>query len=204
MISRRGFLIAGVLLPLPAAAQTPFGIVHELAGDVTLNDVPLTRQRALQSGQTIRTGGDGRVWFSIGSDAYFLRANSRLRLEASKPREAIVDFLRLVTGALGATFQRGTRRTLIAPTATIGIRGTGVYLEATPDVSYFCTCFGSTEILTAPSGAMMASVAVTTENHQARRITRDMRIEPAGLERHANEEMARLESLVGRPNPFRS
>src|SRR5436190_382427 len=193
---------------MSAAAQTPFGIVHELAGDVTLNDVPLTRQRALQSGQTIRTGGDGRVWFSIGSDAYFLRANSRLRLEASKPREAIVDFLRLVTGALGATFQRGTRRTLIAPTATIGIRGTGVYLEATPDVSYFCTCFGSTEILTAPSGSMMDSVTVAAENHLARRIHREamsgMRIVPAGFERHTNEEMARLESLADRPNPFRS
>jgi hypothetical protein len=154
MTSRRDFLIASVLLPLPAAAQAPFGVVHQLVGDVTLNDVPLTRQSALQSGQTIRTGAGGRVWFSIGADAYFLRPNSRLRLDASKPREPIIDFLRLVTGALGATFQRGSRRTLVAPTATIGIRGTGVYLEATPEVAYFCTCFGATEIL-APSGSMM-------------------------------------------------
>src|SRR3954470_8100541 len=120
MISRRDFLIAGALLPagaslpIPAAAQTPFGIVHELVGTVTLNDLPLSRQHALQAGQTIRTGADGRVWFSLGSDAYFLRPNSSLRLDASKPKEPFIDFVRLVTGALGATFARGMRRTLIA------------------------------------------------------------------------------------------
>ena len=208
MITRRDFLIAGALLPLPSHAQAPFGVVRELVGSVTLNDFPLTRNSALQSGQTIRTGADGRVWFSIGSDAYFLRPNSTMRLDASKPGEALIDFLRLVTGALGATFARGMRRTLIAPTATIGIRGTGVYLEATPDWTYFCTCFGSTEILAAPSGSMMENVAVSTENHQARMIHREamsgMRIVRAGFERHTNEEIARLESLVGRPNPFRS
>jgi hypothetical protein len=200
MTSRRDFLIASVLLALPAAAQAPFGVVHELVGDVTLNDVPLTRQSALQAGQTIRTGASGRVWFSIGADAYFLRPNSRLRLDASKPREPLIDFLRLITGALGATFQRGSRRTLVAPTATIGIRGTGVYLEATPDAAYFCTCFGSTEIL-APSGAMVENVTVATA-HQARMMMTGMRIVPAGFERHTNEEMARLEALVGRANPF--
>ncbi len=208
MLSRRDFLIAGALLPLPAAAQAPFGIVHELTGSVTLNDFPLVRNSALQAGQTIRTGADGRVWFSIASDAYVLRPNSTLRLDASKPSEPFIDFLRLVTGALGATFARGMRRTLIAPTATIGIRGTGVYLEASPDVAYFCTCFGGTEILTAPSGTMMESVAVTTENHQARLIHREamsgMRIVRAGFERHTSDEIARLEALVGRPNPFRS
>ncbi len=203
MTSRRHFLASfAALLPLPAAAQAPSGVVHELVGDVTLNDFPLTRQSALQAGQTIRTGADGRVWFSIGTDAYFLRPNSRLRLDASRPKEPLIDFLRLATGALGATFARGMRRTLIAPTATIGIRGTGIYLEAAPEVAYFCTCFGSTEILTAPNGNMMDSVSVSTENHQARMMMTGTRIVPAGLERHTNEEMARLESLVGRPNPF--
>ena len=32
------------------------------------------------------------------------------------------------------------------PTATIGIRGTGVYLEASPDLTYFCNCYGITDI----------------------------------------------------------
>ena len=210
MTSRRLFLLgaAGTLLPLGAQGQPAYGVVHEITGSVTLNDVPMTRQSAPQAGQTIRTGADGRVWFSLGQDAYFLRPNSALRLEASKPREPLIDFLRLVTGALGATFSRGMRRSLVTPTATIGIRGTGVYLEASREWTYACTCFGATEIASAATGAMMESVAVATDNHQARVIHRDAmsgtRITRAGFERHTNEEMVRLEQLAGRANPFRS
>jgi hypothetical protein len=43
---------------------------------------------------------------------------------------------------------------------------------------------------------------VTTENHQARMMMSGNRIMRAGFERHSNEEMARLEALVGRANPF--
>jgi hypothetical protein len=51
-------------------------------------------------------------------------------------------------------------------------------------------------------------VRVSTENHLARRIYRDpamgMRIVQAPFERHTSEEMARLERLAGRPDPFNS
>jgi len=83
-----------------------------------------------------------------------------------------------------------------------------VYVEATADVTYACTCFGATEISSTPTGSMMESVSVATENHQARIIraqsVMDMRIARAGFERHTSEELAALEALVGRPNPFRS
>jgi len=108
--------------------------------------------------------------------------------------------VRLFAGALGATFRPGTRRQLTAPTVTIGIRGTGVYLEAAPDLAYFCTCFGSTEI--AAVGNKTESVNMSASNHQARLIYGDARIVPAAFEGHTNEEIAQLESLVGRPNPF--
>src|SRR4051812_16186558 len=98
---------------------------------VTVNDVRLTHLGVLEAGQRLRTGADGRIVFSLGGDAYFLRSNSELRLDAWRPRDAVIDLLRLVTGALGATLARGMRRTLVAPTATIGIRGTGIYLSAT-------------------------------------------------------------------------
>jgi hypothetical protein len=51
-------------------------------------------------------------------------------------------------------------------------------------------------------------VAVVTGNHVARRIYRDprmgMRVAPAAFERHTNEEIAALEKLAGRGNPFKS
>jgi len=210
MISRRHFIggLGAALIPLPAAAQAPWGVVRELSGEVTLNDYTVTRQSGLRAGQTLATGANGRVWFTIGSDAFFLRPGSRLRLEGSRPAEAIIDFLRLVTGAVGATFQRGMRRSIVTPTSTIGIRGTGVYIETTPEVTYACTCFGATEISSTPTGSMMETVNVATENHQARIIraqsVMNMRIAHAGFERHTNEEIVALEALVGRPNPFRS
>jgi len=202
MTSRRRFLagMSAALLTCPARAQRLFGVVHEVAGDVTVNDVRLTQLGVLEAGQTLRTGADGRILFSLGGDAYFLRPNSQLRLDAWRAREPVIDLLRLVTGALGATFARGLRRTLIAPTATIGIRGTGIYLAAAPDAAYLCTCFGATEIATVPSRAR-DTVAVASEYHLARRIHREG-IVPAPFEGHTNEEIARLEALAGRPNPF--
>jgi hypothetical protein len=202
MTSRRRFLAGttAALLTATVRAQKLFGVVHEVAGDVTVNNVRLTHLGVLEAGQTLRTGADGRVLFSLGGDAYFLRPNSQLRLDAWRAREPVIDLLRLVTGALGATFARGMRRTLIAPTATIGIRGTGIYLRAAADAAYLCTCFGTTDIVTVPSGAS-ESVAVAAQYHQARRIQREG-IVAAPFEGHTNEEIARLEALIGRPNPF--
>ena len=211
MTSRREFLsrsaaLAGALLPLPAVAQAQWGRVHEISGDVFLNGAPMATNAAVQGGHTVRTGANGRVWFSIAGDSYFLRPGSELRLRQSNWRESFIDALRLVTGAMGATFKPGMQRSVFAQTATIGIRGTGVYVDTTADETYACTCFGTTEMYSPVGGAMMEAVRVSTENHLARRIRRDpqmgMRIIQAPFERHTNDEMTRLERLAGRPNPF--
>ncbi|HEX7054419.1 MAG TPA: hypothetical protein VF211_10865 [Burkholderiales bacterium] len=198
-MNRRRFLLgAAVALPLPALAEPPLGVVRDLAGEVRLSGHPVARNTALQPGQTIDTGDDGELWFTVGEDAFFVRPRSRVRLDSSGPDALLLDFLRLVSGGLGATFSRGAPRRLVTPTSTIGIRGTGVYLEATPRWTYACTCFGETE-LAAFDGA---PVRVAARNHAARRIDRDGTIVEAGFERHSSDEIARLESLVGRPNPF--
>jgi hypothetical protein len=175
---------------------------------VLLNGVPLGAQSAIQGGQTVTTGATGRVWFSVAGDAYFLRPRSELRLHSADWRDPFINALRLVTGAMGATFRPGLARRVVAQTVTIGIRGTGIYVETSPEESYACTCFGTTEMYSAGGGAMMERVKVSTENHLARRVYRDagmgMRIVAAPFERHTNEEIARLERLAGRPNPFSS
>jgi hypothetical protein len=146
-------LAAGALLPLAAAGQS--GEVRELSGEVFLNGYPMAANSALRVGHTVTTGRNSRIWFTLGGDAYFLRPDSELRLQSSEPPDVLIDFLRLVTGALGATFTRGARRTVVARTATIGIRGTGIYVEATPEETYACTCFGATELRSTVTGHMM-------------------------------------------------
>jgi hypothetical protein len=207
MITRRQFLaLTGVLLPLPAVAQA--GTVHEISGDVLLNGFPMARNSAVLPGHTVTTGATGRVWFTVGGDAFFLRPRSELRLRAEGTSNLLIDALRLVTGAMGATFGRGRPRSIITPTVTIGIRGTGVYVESDREETYACNCFGSIEMNSIQSGAMMERVQVMAENHQARRIHRDpqmgMRIVRAPFEHHTNEEIVRLEQLAGRPSPFRT
>jgi hypothetical protein len=192
---------AGALLPLPAAAQAQWGTVHELAGRVLLNGRPMTRNSAIQPGQTITTEGDGHIWFTLAGDAFFLRPGSELRLSPSV-RDSVIDALRLITGALGATFRRGAERSVIAQTVTIGIRGTGIYVQTAPEATYVCTCFGTTE-LSSLSGADATRVSAT--HHSGRMIQRgDTRIRDAemSLMPHTDEEMSRLERLAGRPYPF--
>ncbi len=197
---------AGALLPLPAPAQS--AAIHELAGEVRINGFRMAPNSAIFPGQTIETGADGRIWFTLGGDAYFLRPGSTLRLVSNEARGALIDVLRLVTGALGATFKRGRPRSVVSHTATIGIRGTGVYVESGRLETYARTCFGTTEKYSNATGTMMERLVVTTQNHLARRIFADpqmgMRVVEAPFERHTDEEMIRLERLAGRPNPFNS
>ncbi|HEX6265520.1 MAG TPA: hypothetical protein VFZ81_01350 [Burkholderiales bacterium] len=195
-VRNSGALAAGALLPLPAAAQARLGTVHELAGRVLLNGRPMARNSAIQPGQTITTGSDGRIWFTLAGDAFFLRPGSELRLSPSV-RDTVIEALRLVTGALGATFRRGAQRSVFAQSVTIGIRGTGIYVQTAPEATYVCTCFGATELDSTADNA-----AVRADHHAARWIRADRRIVDAAMENHTDEEISRLERLAGRPYPF--
>lgn len=202
---RRSFLrsaagmAAGALLPLGAGAQV--AAVRELSGNALVNGRAVTPSTVIRAGDTVYTTRGASLWFTVGSDAFFLRGETELRLEPARVGEAAINALRLLTGALGAGFARGARRSVIAPTATIGIRGTGVYVEARRDETYACTCFGSTELMTRED-RMMERVPVTTVNHLARLIPRQGNHVEALFERHTSEEMTRLERYAGRPDPF--
>jgi hypothetical protein len=198
-LRRAAALGAGALLPLNALAQV--AAVRELSGTVLVNGRDATPATLIRAGDTVYTTRGASLWFTLGGDAYFLRAQTELRLEPARVGESALNALRLLTGALGATFARGVRRSVITPTATIGIRGTGVYIEAGRDETYACTCFGSTELMSSDE-RMMERVPVTTVNHLARRIPRQGNHVEAPFERHTNEEMARLERYAGRPDPF--
>lgn len=204
-LGRRRFLSSavgiagGALLPLGANAQV--AAIRELSGTVLVSGRVITPASIIKAADTVYTTRGAALWFTLGGDAYFLRQETELRLEPSRIGETAINALRLLTGALGATFARGGRRSIIARTATIGIRGTGVYVETGPNETYACTCFGTTELYT-PEERMMERVPVTAVNHLARSIPRIGAQREAPFERHTNEEMARLERYAGRPDPF--
>ena len=207
-----GLLVGGLGWNTPALASW-FGKVprrlaegrsiFDLRGDVRINGQPANTDTLIRPGDRVSTGDNGYVVFASGDTALALRERSVLETAG---RELVIGSLKLVSGGLLAVF--GRRRDALAlntPTATIGIRGTGVYAEADAEKTYFCTCYGTTDIAAAANPA--DAVSVTSTHHDAAKYILAQadggkRVIPAPFKNHTDLELMTLEALVGRTVPF--
>lgn len=183
--------------PLPAGQS-----IYELKGSVTVNGLPANIKTVIKQNDTVQTGHDGHIVFVVGKDAFILRANSHLELSGED--NFVVIGMRLVTGALLSVFGR-SRHHITTSTATIGIRGTGVYAESEPERSYVCTCYGTTEISALQDSASQETI--TAKHHDAPRYIHanaatGSYIEPAPFKNHTDLELTLIETLVDRTPPF--
>jgi hypothetical protein len=173
-----------------------------LAGRVTVNGNPVKKESRISAGDVVETGNNARIVFVVGADAYFVRENSRLELEG---RGFLASALRVATGAVLSVFGQG-QRLVRGPTSTIGIRGTGLYVEAEPDLTYVCTCYGEVNIAAADDPSI--SENIVSRHHDAPRYIvaagagSGKRIRPAPFKNHTDIELMLLETLVGRTPPF--
>lgn len=179
--------------------------VHRVRGDVRVNDTPAKEGMDVKAGDVVTTGAGSEVVFVTGKDAFLIRANSRV--EAQGVLGALVlSGLRIVTGAVLSVFSPGERRTLRTATATIGIRGTAVYLEAEESRTYVCTCYGEADIVSAMDPS--ARETVRTSHHEQPRYVMGMgapqMLMGAPVVNHTDAELTMLEALVGRSPPFLS
>jgi len=204
-LQRRRFLAAsaalGVAVLLPGGAHA--ADVRELAGSVKVNGKRATRKTRVRAGDVVETGPKSKVVFVVGQDAFLLREQSRLNLGKSVAgKEAVIAGLRLVSGALLAVFGKGPR-TIETATATAGIRGTGVYIEASPTETYFCTCYGEVELR---DKARTIRKLVLSGYHTPNMIFAQMvggkMMAPAEVKDHTDDELIMLEKLVGRTSPI--
>lgn len=199
---RRGWLLASAALLLVrdalAAGRIEKG-VYRVRGDARINGAPAKEGMDVMAGDTVVTASGAEIVFVINRDAFLLRANSRLEVGG-----VAADVFRLVTGALLSVYQPGAPKTLHARTATIGIRGTGVYVESAPDRTYVCTCYGEAELV--PVGEPAAAETVRTRHHEQPRYIlaqgAPQMIMKAPVLNHTDAELVLLESLVGRYVPF--
>lgn len=121
------------------------GSIHELEGDVSINNHIATISSTIQAGDKVSVAFGGRLVFSMGEDTYLLQEGSSLELVSNN--NVAISSLRLLTGGLLSVFgKRESATTIYTRTAAIGIRGTGVYLNSTPEKLYFCTCYGKTDL----------------------------------------------------------
>jgi hypothetical protein len=199
---RRALLALAAGIGIPAAlrlalAQTQAQGVRSAKGDVRVNGKPVTLGGLVRPGDTIEVGKDAVAAFVVGEDAFLMRSASRAELAGTG---AVVAAVQLVTGGLLSVFGGGEHR-LTTATASIGIRGTGAYLEAEPERTYFCLCYGTAEV-TAKGGARDSYS--TTHHESPRYIYGDGRKEAivkAAVSNHTDAELILLESLVGRTPP---
>jgi hypothetical protein len=195
---------AGSLLVLPRVAGA--GEISKLKGTVTVNGRNADSKTPVFSGDVVETGADSQIVFKLNEDAFLLRANSSLRLDKKTQFDPLISGLRLLTGALAVVFGKGPKM-IYAQTFTAGIRGTGIYLESKPDVSYFCNCYGASELASRNELANQDRDLIVSSRHVSRYVYRDAqkdggRVFPAPTINHTDQEMAMLEGLVGRSCPL--
>jgi len=173
--------------------------VRSSQGEVRVNGAPSGPGVAVRAGDNVAVGNRAFATFVVGQDAFLLRENSRVELAGSG---ALASALRLVTGKLLAVFGAGDERRIVTATATIGIRGTGAYLEAEPARTYFCLCYGTAEVGAAQGGARET---YSTQHHESPRYIygdgRAAAIVAANVANHTDGELLMLEALVGRTPP---
>ena len=153
-------------LAVPAPGPLPAGrSIYRLDGDATINGQPATLNSPIRPGDEIRTGARSRLVFAVDQDAFLLRENSQMQLEAPN---AVISTVRMLTGALLSVFGRRRQPLRVSTTvATIGIRGTGIYVESDPEQSYICTCYGETQLQTADDPNI--SETIVSQQHDAPR-----------------------------------
>ena len=199
-------LLGGAALPLLlrdalAAGKRPRGMVN-VKGEVTINGRPAKVGAALKPGDSVATAAGSSAVFVVGGDAFLIREKGELLTAGDN---ALTGVLRLVTGKLLSVFGRGPRR-ITTPTATIGIRGTGIYIEAEAERTYVCTCYGVVDLQA--SNMPEVRETVSTTHHDAPRYIYahgEMPIKmiaQAPVVNHTDAELIMLEALVGRKPPF--
>ena len=135
-----------------------------------------------------------------------MRGDSRLLVQPAENTATalVIGGLRLLAGKL-LSVSRNSPMKLTTATATIGIRGTGFYVEADPAQTYFCTCYGVTEIEATADPESRETVAATRHDQPLYIVAdggRGKNIRNAPFINHTDQELALIETLVGRKTPF--
>lgn len=196
-IDRRRLLQAGLCIGcgLMIPGQANAGTIHELSGGVYINKRRATPADAVLPGDVVSTSQNGRIAFSVDGDAFRLSGFSSIRV--GNRESSLINTLELFTGRLLSVFKTGRPRTIFTATLTMGIRGTGVYLDTTPSSTFCCTCYGKTEV--SSGGQTLAFDAV---HHEGRQFDYDhgqlVNVGPGKMRGHTDDDLRQLESYVGR------
>ncbi|HYD59896.1 MAG TPA: hypothetical protein VEC35_06060 [Noviherbaspirillum sp.] len=192
--------LAGLLRAAIAAGHgNAQGGMRSIKGTVTIDGQPAVIGQQVLPGQKVVTGPGSEAIYVIGKDAFLQHENSEFGID----RAAGVAVLRYITGKVLSVFGKGKKR-LDTPTATIGIRGTGCFIDAGQDSTYFCLCYGGAVVR--PKDNPRARKWIRTRHHESPYYIDSGKsgpaFRPAHVDNHTDDELVMLEKLVGRLPPF--
>ena len=191
-----GGLHAAISRALAAGDLPPS--LHRLDGTATVNGRPAKVGMPVALGDRIATGPASQAVVVLKGDAFLLRAQTVIEVGG---REGLLTEMLVASGRVLSVFSKKPVA-IKAASATIGIRGTGAYVEVEPAGVYFCLCYGEAVV----DGPRMQSKTVQTTHHEQPLLLTEaggiMRAEPGPFRNHSDAELVMLESLVGREPPF--
>ncbi len=199
--------ISGLIQEALAKGDVPIiSGINSLQGSATVNGKPAKVGTPVKPGDRVTTGPNSLAVIVVGKDAYMLRDNSTVVLEESKSKPGVLDQVLILTGKVLSVLDRrpvDQRVQFRAPNATIGIRGTGFYMEIHEGRTYFCLCYGEASI----DGAGMTEPKIVKTTHHESPLWLDdrggtMKAEKGPFMNHMDDELIMLEKLTGREPPF--
>lgn len=191
--------LSGFMSRALAAGDIPGGTgIARLDGTAAVNGQPAKVGTPVKLGDRIETGAAGKAVVVLKGDAFLLHPKTIIEI---KGRDNTLTDLLVAGGRVLSVFSKKPV-TIKAAVATIGIRGTGAYLEVEPDAVYFCLCYGEALV----EGPKMEAKTVKTTHHETPLMLREsggiLRADPGGFKGHSDDELVMLEALVGREPPF--
>jgi len=187
------------------AALPPGRSIYRIDGQVVVDGQPATLDTRIGGNSTVETLAASEVVYAVGESAFIQRSESRVTLAAVERDSMVVAGLNLLTGKILSVFPSGKAVRLATKNATIGIRGTGVYMENDPEQTYFCTCYGISDVVANDDPTSQETVAATHHDKPLYILTgappgENIRVAP--FLNHTDQELMLIETLVGRRTPF--
>ena len=180
---------------------------QEITGTVFLNGKTPILHQQVKPGDVVITGGKSSAIIIIGQHAYMMRENSQIEFYGEDFEQTdegnVSGLIKIISGAVLSVFGK-TNTKISTELATIGIRGTACYVEASPDKTYVCVCYGQADLSSALDKRHLETVS-TTYHDAPRNIYapgHPVRIEPALVINHGDAELRLLESLLNRKPLF--
>jgi len=189
---------SGIISEALAKGDLPPGVA-KLEGSLTVNGRDAGLGTPVKLGDKVVTARGSQAVIVVGSDAFLLR--SQTTVEFGPSSQGTLSDMLVSAGRVLSVFSKKPVA-IKAATASIGIRGTGAYIEIYPESVYFCLCYGEAGV----DGPGMSTREVKTTHHESPLLLSTtgsiMKVEPGPFQNHSDAELIMLEALVGREPPF--